>query len=207
MRTEILLHGCFHARVGSNQRLPWLRRLRSRRQSAGEDEFFSLDGSAAEDRVRLGAGILDAAFGQAVRTFVPPAWAGDAQLRDILRRRGFVATEDHLWLYDLRAQRRMFSPAVAFATRTPWRSRLSIAWARLITALPAGDRIVRLAVHPPDWQSPVIRARVLDTVAAMAGTHRWMLYGEIFGPAAEAVAASSRSMTDPAGASPRTDAS
>lgn len=54
-RLEIMLHGYYHHRIGSNEFLPWRSRLRSRLQSAAEDEFFKLDSAAAAARIESGS--------------------------------------------------------------------------------------------------------------------------------------------------------
>jgi predicted deacetylase len=181
MRTEILLHGCFHARVGGNARLAGWRLLRSRLQSAGEDEFFCLDPHEAEDRIRQGRRIIETAFGAAPGVFLPPAWTGGRALRDVLGRLGFSATEDHFWLYDLRRRRRLASPVIAFATRSAWRARISTLWARAIIRTAASGAILRFAFHPADYSSPAIRSFALGLVEELSRTREWGLYNEALG--------------------------
>jgi predicted deacetylase len=181
IRTEIMLHGCFHLRVGENERLSWPRRFRSRLQSDREDEFYRLGRSAAEARVRTGARILSGVFGRTPAAFVPPAWAGSAELRDVLRGLGFRATEDHFWIHDLSGARRIFSPVIAFSTRSPRRERLSKLWAGLVMRGPARRSPLRFVLHPGDYRSPATRGFALDLVEAISRTHEWVLAGELQG--------------------------
>lgn len=185
IRTEVVLHGYFHARVGENEWLPWPRRFRSRLQSDREDEFYCLGPREAEGRIRSGAGILEAVFGRSPRVFVPPAWSGARALRGILRGLGFFATEDHFWIYDLKNGRRVPSPVIAFSTRSPRRERLSTLWARLVKRVPVPGTVLRFAFHPADYRSPATRDFALGLVAELARTYDWCLSGEIPGPGNE----------------------
>lgn len=185
LRTEVLQHGFFHARQGENAELGRLRGLLSRLQSAGEDEFFGLGADASEERVRSGCDIIAAALGRRPRAFIPPAWAGSSALRSVLRKSGFTATEDHLWIYDLGTGRRLLSPVIAFATRDLRRERLSTVWARLVSGNIGPRTILRFAVHPSDLRSPRIRDFLLTILARIAPTCEWRLYEDLFGSARE----------------------
>ena len=185
VRTEVMLHGYFHARTGENERLPWPLRFRSRLQSDREDEFFCLGAREAEERIRSGARILEAVLGRRPRAFVPPAWSGNKALRGILRRLGFFATEDHFWIYDLENGRRIPSPVIAFSTRSPRRERLSTLWARLVRRVPLPGTVLRFAVHPSDYSSPAVRALALKLVAEISANYDWRLSGEIPEPIKE----------------------
>lgn len=181
VRTEVMLHGFFHARVGGNENLPWPRRALSGLLSAGEDEFFGLGRREAEERLLAGAEILERAFGGRPRAFVPPAWAGGRNLRTVLRRLGFRVTEDHLWLYDIERRRKVLSPVVAFATRTPRRERLSLAWARTVRRAGFPGRILRFVLHPSDYSSPATREFALGLAAGLSENYDWILPSEFPG--------------------------
>ncbi|GEM_PF-6364366 len=182
IRTEVLLHGCYHRRVGANARLPAWRRLLSSIQSAGEDEFFGLPERDTAERVRGGRDAVAAAFGRVPAAFVPPAWSGGPPLRAALKGLGFSLAEDHLWLYEVQRDRRLFAPVIAFATRSPWREWLSARWARAVMRAPARGRLLRFAFHPADYRSPSVRACALGLVEALGRTHEWTLYSELVAP-------------------------
>lgn len=185
LRTEVLQHGLRHARVGANERLGPARRLMSRLQSAGEDEFFGLDAAEAAARIETGRDIVAAASGRPPRVFIPPAWAGAAALRGPLAGLGFDATEDHFWIHDLAAGRRLFSPVVAFATRSPRRERLSVAWSRTVRSGTPAGAVLRFAVHPADGDSTRVRDVSSALLARISAAREWALYGDLFGAAGE----------------------
>jgi predicted deacetylase len=181
-RTEIMQHGCYHARIGGNERLTGLARVRSGLQSAGEDEFYRLDPHEAEDRIRYGRAVIETVFGRPPSVFVPPAWAGALSLRGLLKGLGFSATEDHLWIHDLETGRKILSPAIAFATRSKWRERLSRTWARLVPGRLAAGAILRFAFHPSDLRSPAVRDLALGVLDGLSLTREWMLYEDVLRP-------------------------
>ena len=179
IRTEILLHGYFHLRVGGNAALPWGKRLRSRLQSAAEDEFYGLDPAEAAARLDLGQGVLRTAFGAPAEGFIPPAWGSSRGLDRICLQRGLFYTEDQIFVRDLRTGRRFFSPVVAFATRSAWREGLAGAWSRAFLRLSGGERILRLALHPADYRSAKTRRLAQRTLDRLSRERQWRLYRDV----------------------------
>jgi predicted deacetylase len=180
LRTEILLHGCYHLRVGGNETLPWTKRLRSRLQSAGEDEFFGLDPGEAAARLDLGRRVLGATFGVRAEGFIPPGWGFSRGLAGVCREHGLAYTEDQLFIHDLRAGKRLFSPVIAFATRSALRESLAGAWSRTVPRLSGGGRVLRLALHPADYRSAKTRERALRTLDRLSREREWRLYRDLF---------------------------
>ena len=178
LRTEIIQHGYYHSRVGGNERLAGPARVLSGLQSAGEDEFYRLSLREAEERVRSGRGVIEAAFGHPPSVFLPPAWAGGRSLRGLLKNVGFSVTEDHFWVYDLRTGRRTFSPVIAFATRGRLRERLSMGWARFVPGRLAAGTLLRFALHPSDFGSPAVRDLAFRILGRLSRAREWVLYGD-----------------------------
>ncbi len=178
LRTEVLLHGCYHLRVGENARLPWRRRLRSWLQSASEDEFYGLDPAEAGRRLDLGRKVLGEAFTVRTAGFIPPAWGMSRGLVEACRRGGLSYAEDQVFIYEARTGARVFSPLIAFATRSAVREGLARAWARTVPRLAGTRRLLRLALHPSDYRSPGTRRLALRTIEVLSRDFDWLLYRE-----------------------------
>ncbi len=136
-------------------------RFRRRWLTDGEGEFLSLTDDDADGRLARGRAAFGECLGTAPRGFVPPAWLGGQGLRLRLRAARFRFTEDHRYLYDLAADRRVDCPVITWATRS-WTRRVG---SRLVN--PGLARrwrtvpVLRIALHPFDFDQP-------DTVRSIA---------------------------------------
>jgi predicted deacetylase len=162
---ELALHGYHHLQRGTPA--PLLDRLRARMWTAGEGECLDPDGDLSDlltrGRAEL-ASILP--FPAGSLGFVAPAWLEPRGFSSLLSRLGFAWHETSRFVERVspspspaRAPHRLFSPVIGFATRTPLRESLSVAWARLLLATtfspssPARLSTLRIAVHPADLHS------------------------------------------------------
>jgi predicted deacetylase len=179
-RAEILLHGYYHQRVGTNKDLPSRNRFRSKLQSADEDEFYGLDLREAEGRIGKGLSVLAAVFQSRPAGFIPPSWVLGKDLTGVLRGLGFSYTEDHFHIIDIRSGHRIRSPLMAFATRSALRRGLSLIWSWGVFQLAARKRILRVALHPADYQSPGIRSFALEMIKKVNAEYEWCLYRDLF---------------------------
>jgi len=178
-RTEILLHGFYHQRVGSNETLPWRNRLRSWLQSADEDEFYGLGVGESKDRIRKGLAVLAEVFKSKPVGFIPPSWAPTKTIMGILGGLGFLYTEDHFHIIDLRTGRKTPSPVIAFSSRSPLHRSLSLLWSYGVYKLAGRKRILRVVLHPADFRSPRIRAFALGLIKKLNGKSDWHLYRDV----------------------------
>ncbi len=157
---EIALHGYHHLQRGTPA--PLLDRLRARMWTAGEGECLDPAGDLSALLTRGRAeltSILPPAPAGALG-FVAPAWLEPRGFSSLLARLGFAWHETSRFVERLApSPRRLFSPVIGFATRTPLRETLSIAWARLLLSTtfapssPARLSTLRIAVHPADLHS------------------------------------------------------
>ena len=185
-RTEILLHGYYHQRIGSNETLPWRSRLRSRLQSADEDEFYGLSVIEIEDRIQKGLNVLAEVFKSKPEGFIPPSWALTREMLTTLRGQGFAYTEDHFHIFDLRTGRKISSPVIAFSSRSAIHRNLSLLWSWWASKRADRKRILRVVLHPEDCQSPKIWATALGLIKKTGAERDWCLYRDTFpaGPSA-----------------------
>lgn len=168
---EIALHGYHHLQRGTPT--PLRDRLRARLWTAGEGECLDpaedLTALLTRGRAELTSIVSpspsspspSARFG-----FVAPAWLEPRGFSSLLTRLGFAWHETSRYVERLSPLSsphapplRLFSPVIGFATRTPLRESLSIAWARLLLATtfspasPTRLSALRIAVHPADLRS------------------------------------------------------
>jgi uncharacterized protein len=167
---EVFLHGFFHQSrpappdTGEGGRLRWL--FSQRIVSAGEAEFADVSEQEGEARLLEGERVLSRA-GLRIDGFVAPAWSMRPWLLPLLARRGYRYCEDHLHVYDPARGISRPSLVLNYASRSPARLWSTVAFCRL--ARPAARLFpARVALHPADLRSPVLRAevgRLLDWAA------------------------------------------
>lgn len=162
---EMLLHGYFH-RDSSDHRSR-LARWKATAWTDREGEFLGLARSEAASRLVRGRALLEGLLDQEVTGFVAPAWLYGAGARQALADLGFRIAEDHLKVWaPLRDRVLHRGPVISYASRSTRRAASSLAWSRAATVLLRRQEIVRVAIHPGDFDLPVLRrelSRVLDT--------------------------------------------
>lgn len=163
---EILLHGFFHAASGGGKGARSF--FAQKVASAGEAEFADLTRDAGEKRLDEGLAVLSAQ-GITPSGFVAPAWQMARWLVPALAARGIRYTEDHVRIYDPAARRSRASLVLNFASRTTARRWSSTLFVRAAT--PArGFLPTRIAIHPGDMRSEMLRGEVTRVLAAARGS-------------------------------------
>jgi len=161
---EVYLHGFSHrsrprhlgAGAGRPGKLRWL--FAQRVLSGSEAEFADLTEAEGEERLLQGERVLQAA-GLRIDGFVPPAWARPPWLLPLLARRGYRYSEDHLRIHDPVRGTARPSLVLNFASRSRGRMWSSVVFCRV--ARPLGALLpARVALHPGDVRSPVLRREV-----------------------------------------------
>jgi predicted deacetylase len=168
---EIFLHGLFHeAEARRAPGRPISTWLAQRVASNGEAEMHGLSREEAARRLDAGAAALGE-VGLTVDGFVPPAWVLPRGLLPILAARGCPYTEDHLRVYAPSAGRSRASLVLNYASRSGLRLLSSVAYCRATTPL-AELLPTRIAIHPSDMRSPLLRREVVRLLAW--GKKRWV---------------------------------
>jgi len=163
---EIMLHGFFHRASGrgSGLRSAFAQRI----ASAGEAELADLPRDEGEKRIDDGADALRA-LGLPIAGYVAPAWQMAPWVIGALGARGFRYAEDHLRVYDPAAGRARASLVLNFASRTPARLASSALFVRAARPF-HGILPTRVALHPGDMRSAVLRREVAGVLRAARGT-------------------------------------
>jgi len=172
---EVFLHGLRHDEVGSRRTA--LHHLRTWGRTDREAEFLPLEADEAGRRVERGTDALRAGGMEPVG-FVPPAWFHGPGLHDVLRARGFPLTEDAFSVIRLTDGRRFRAPAVQWSTRNSWRAVAGVGIAAVRRPFDRPRALLRLAIHPPDIDSPAVAGSLRSSLAALLAERRAIAYRE-----------------------------
>jgi predicted deacetylase len=146
----------------------WKRRL----LTAGEGEFLALDEAAQRRKLQAGLASFRACLGADPAGFIAPAWLFNDGLIPLLKELGLPYTEDHRRIYRTDTGASLASPVVTWATRTFLRKYGSLVVCPLLARLWSGQPVLRVAMHPFDFDHPV-------TVRNIAGVLRKLLPGRV----------------------------
>lgn len=167
---EIVAHGFTHQRPPRVGDTPVSKLIHSF-YTAGEGEFFDLDEGEALQRLKEGREWL-AWCGFSPSGFIAPAWLlGEEALRAV-RAAGFDYTTRLDRIEPLGPGRESLrSQSLVWSVRAPWRRQMSLVWNFCLAASLAHNPVLRVGIHPPDWEFPRIRQQILHLVR-VALAHR-----------------------------------
>ncbi len=173
---EIFLHGYRHDEAAFHR--TWTQRLAIAGRTAASAEFRVAPPQEAAERLDRGLALF-ARLGLKPVGFIPPAWLPSAGLAHQLRQRRLDLTEGFWLIANLAEGRRVFAPALSWSTARAWRSALTagVAAARRVVERPRG--VVRVAIHPPDIEAPVVAAALRRTLSTLTGARRQATYTEV----------------------------
>ena len=162
---ELALHGYFHRELPedrSNRGGPSAF-LRRRFMTAGEGEFLSLSPRRLRDRLEAGLGMWSSCGLDRPVGFVPPAWLHGPDLPGTLWEMGFDWTENHRGIL-FRTRPSLRCPVITWASRDPVRRLGSLAFAPGALHLWRNEPLLRIAVHPHDWDHATLVRSVRSTI-------------------------------------------
>lgn len=160
---EMFVHGWFHR---DQVRHSGLAKFKASNLTAGEGEFLGLDHDEALRRMTEGKALIEDTIGRKAAGFIAPAWLYGPGARSALTRAGFDLAEDHFRVWEP-ANGKVLSrgPVITWASRTSLRQLSSRFFARVARLALAGQRDVRLAVHPGDTNVPQLIQSIETTLA------------------------------------------
>ena len=151
---EIVLHGYTHRDEAPLQgRLPG--RLLRTVYTEREGEFAAIDGAEARRRIELGLAWF-AQRGWPVDGFVAPAWLLGEQAWAAVAEYPFTYTTTYAHFHVLRPARKLFAPALVYASRNRAGRALSPPLLGLFARAQHQAPLVRLALHPRDAYHPAL---------------------------------------------------
>jgi len=173
---EAVLHGYHHLRrprPGEGI----ANRIITRHYTAGEGEFHDPDFEDARLLIRMGREALGLC-GVSFTGFIAPAWLLGAEAERALREEGFSYTTRIGRVIDLENRMAFPSRSMVYSVRAAWRRTLSLAWNEWLFQCMSQAPLLRVGLHPPDWDHAPIRRQILRCIRSSAKTRRVTTYGE-----------------------------
>jgi predicted deacetylase len=171
---EAVLHGYRHLR-DRGEGDGWGRRLVTEHYTAGEGEFYDLGREEARRRLEAGMGELRACGVGAVG-FIAPAWLLGAEAEGAVREMGFEYTTRIGTVVDFKTGSVHRARSLVWSVRAGWRRACSLVWNRALFAVAGSGPLVRVGIHPPDWDHGAIRRQVLELAGAALAAGGAMTY-------------------------------
>ena len=164
---EAVLHGYFHLR-GQKPGDGLAKKLVTQSYTAGEGEFFDLEREEAARLLRNGLKEL-AAANITPTGFIAPAWLLGTEAEAAVREAGFDYTTRIATVVNFKSGTTHCSRSLVWSVRARWRRVCSLAWNRALFLATKSSPLLRIGIHPPDWNHRTIRRQILLlTRAALA---------------------------------------
>jgi predicted deacetylase len=164
---ELVIHGYYHrrrARGGETWRDRWITRVYTK----GEGEFYDLpkaDAAALLARAQADFRQLDA---PAPTGFIAPAWLLGTAAAEAVREAGLRYTTYLRGVEDFASGEFISAQSLVYSCRNAWRRVCSLAWNAALAQRLRAAPLLRLSLHPPDYQHACIWRQVRGAVQRFA---------------------------------------
>ena len=150
--------------------------------TAGEGEFLGLDFATAKTRLVDGRKQVEDIIGRPIGGFVAPAWLYGAPAKEAIEELGFPLAEDHFKVWQPTTGAVLTrGPVITYASRTPTRLLSSLLWSKAAGLLLKPAAVVRVGVHPHDWDAPELVQEIGRTLRHFSRSHTASRYAELSG--------------------------
>jgi len=156
---EPVLHGFHHLRP-RRHREGVATRLITRSYTAGEGEFYDLSFFEASEFLRRGRKAMRRC-GHEPEGFIAPAWLLGREAGKAVAAENFRYTTTIASVTDFKEQRSFSSRSMVYSVRAPWRRALSLLWNEALFRAMRNAPLLRIGLHPPDWEHGSIRRHAL----------------------------------------------
>ena len=170
---EWALHGFYHLRCTERATTPDDASESCVVNEGDEREFERLDDATSLGRLLRGREAFTNCLGAAPTGFVAPVWSFRPSLTTLLQEAGFGWTEDRRGVSSLSGGRRGV-PVITWATRTALRKQISLWGVPVLAAWWRRVPVLRIAVHPFDFDHPKT-IRSIERVVRQAAAERTQL--------------------------------
>ena len=183
---ELVVHGYYHqrpARAGET----WWQRGMTRIYTQGEGEFYDLPLNEAGELLAQAQADFRQLDAPAPVGFIAPAWLLGSDAAAAVRKAGFRYTTYLTGMRDFRmAEDAGFIPArsLVYSCRNRWRRAASLLWNAGLARRLHGGPLLRVSLHPPDYQHANIWQQVRRLVGEALRTREAVTYQEHLAPAA-----------------------
>jgi len=152
---DLVLHGYYHDREGRELGNIFWTQL----YTQGEAEFLDLSDGEVRHRIQMGRRLWDER-GWALKGFIPPAWLMPERQYALLKREKLLYTNRLRDITLLLKNRATSSPSLCYSTRSFWRRGISPVWNQWLFMRQRGRPLIRLSLHPADFEFGAIRQQV-----------------------------------------------
>ena len=160
---EIVIHGYFHQRPPRAHDSPRTK-IVTRFYTAGEGEFYDLDERAAGDLLKK-ARYEFAQLGLHPSGFIAPAWLLSGDAERVLPKFGIEYTTRLATVSDLKTRAVYRSQSLVWSVRSAWRRMVSLRWNALLYERLRPNALLRVGIHPPDFEHPKIWAQTRTLIS------------------------------------------
>jgi predicted deacetylase len=173
---EAVLHGYYHLRPSKDGE-GMTTRMITRHYTAGEGEFHDPSFAEASELLRRGKEALSAC-GVPFKGFIAPAWLLGDEAERAARVEGFAYTTRISSVIDLENGVSFSSRSMVYSVRAHWRRSASLFWNEALFWGLRKAPLLRIGLHPPDWDYPSIRRHALRCLRLAAANRTIATYGE-----------------------------
>jgi predicted deacetylase len=171
---EAVLHGFYHLRP-TKQGEGLVTKIITRSYTAGEGEFHDLTREEATALLIQGKEAL-AACGITPTGFIAPAWLLGNEAEVTVREMGFDYTTRIGEVIDCKEGRLFHARSMVYSVRAPWRRGVSLLWNEFLAKRLKSAPLLRIGLHPPDWDHQSIRDHALSCIRKAVEKRRVTTY-------------------------------
>lgn len=171
---EPVLHGYYHLREQQSADGVF-KKMVTQSYTAGEGEFFDLSETEARERLKSGMSEFTAC-GVAATGFIAPAWLLGDDAECAVRSLAFEYTTRIATVSDFKSGVVHSARSLVWSVRAAWRRVCSLAWNRLLALTLRDAPLLRVGIHPPDWDHAAIRNQIMSLTSAALAGRRAMTY-------------------------------
>jgi len=158
---EIVLHGFYH--YEENKKDSIIKQFISSVYTAHEGEFYRISYADAENRIKKGLRIFHS-NGLKTYGFVAPAWLINDNTIRALKNAGLNYTTTLTGILLVKSGEFIKAPVLSLTSRSFLRKILSIIWANFFRIISCFFPVVRVAVHPGDLKSPMLKGKLFSEI-------------------------------------------
>ncbi|MFV0337120.1 MAG: DUF2334 domain-containing protein [Chthoniobacterales bacterium] len=172
---EIVLHGYYHLRL-TTRAGGFFKEMMASHYTAGEGEFYDISKSEARKLLQLGlAGFHEAGFFP--KGFIAPAWLLGKESEEALREETTLAYTTLIdKVIDFQNAREFVSRSLVYSVRAAWRRQVSLLWNELLFRSLHENPLMRLGLHPPDWNYAWVKSHIRSIVRRALADRSAMTY-------------------------------
>ena len=177
---ELVVHGYYHQRE-TRAGETWRERLMTRVYTKGEAEFYDLSRNEAAIRLARAKEDFRRLDAPAPTGFVAPAWLLADAASDAVRGAGFRYTTYLTGVRDYAASEGhdfIASQSLVYSPRNAWRRACSQAWNASLAWRLRDAPLLRLGLHPPDYQHAGLWRQIREIVRRVVKKREPMTYAE-----------------------------